>query len=92
MKTDYARDNCLGGSFVWAVDMENPNDRMMPVEVKTTSSGQKMLTDGDGDDGSDGDSGSDSDSGNSSSSSSQMLLSWSFLVGSFLCSFVFSAL
>lgn len=92
MKTDYARDNCLGGSFVWAVDMENPNDRMMPVEVKTTSTGQKLLMDGDGDGGGDGDSESDSDSGKSSSSSSRMLLSWSFLVGSFFCSFFFSGL
>lgn len=30
MKTDYARDNCLGGSFVWAIDMENPKEKMDP--------------------------------------------------------------
>lgn len=30
LKTDYARENCLGGSLVWSVDMENPKEKMDP--------------------------------------------------------------
>lgn len=37
MKTDFARKNCLGGSFVWAIDMENPQEKL------TISEGPKQL-------------------------------------------------
>lgn len=30
MKNKYAQDNCLGGSFVWAVDMEDPKQPLLP--------------------------------------------------------------
>lgn len=34
MKTAFARDNCLGGSFVWAVDMQNPENELAPWAIK----------------------------------------------------------
>lgn len=40
MKTKFARDNCLGGSFVWAVDMENPKRELNP---KINGSGPSHL-------------------------------------------------
>ena len=38
MKTDFARKNCLGGSFAWAIDMENPQEKLTISE-----SGPKQL-------------------------------------------------
>lgn len=83
MKTAFARDNCLGGSFVWAVDMQNPKNELAPWAIKRENpetSGPEETGQENSQEGSPQEPGSQENAGNPSK-----VLSQGLMAGSFIC-------
>jgi hypothetical protein len=91
MKTAFARDNCLGGSFVWAVDMQNPDNELAPWAIKRKNpeaSGPEESGEETGQEGSPQEPASEENAGSPSKVLSQGLMAGSFICICFILSVI----
>ncbi|RMJ22361.1 chitinase [Aspergillus sp. HF37] len=87
MKTAFARDNCLGGSFVWAVDMQNPENELAPWAVKRKNPQESGGENGEESSPEESSPEEPATKANANAGSPSKMLSQGFMAGSFICIF-----